>query len=747
MKNKKLLSFFSATDTRIEKIQPSSVHPWQSLSGKKTIALIILCLHLTTFTIAQKIDRKALVQRHNVIVTKADSLSSLTVGNGQFAFTVDVTGLQTFTKEYEKGVSLGTQSEWGWHSFIDTAGYKIEEAYKPFHLNGRDITYTTQWNSPERNKAASNWFRQNPHRLQLGNIGFELLKKDGSPAKLSDIQNIRQELDLWTGEIKSHFTLEGTPVDVSTYCLDYTDAVSIKATSPLIREGRLKIRILYPYPTGEWTDAGTKWTDDNKHRSVLYYNEKDGAAIKRELNANSYYTWIAWQGNGNFTQKKDHYFLLNPGNDQDTIDCTIRFFEKMLIGPTLRTSRLSYHNTMAGSKAAWAKFWNSGGAIDFSGSTDPRAFELERRIILSQYLMRAQEAGFYPPQETGLTYNSWFGKPHLEMHWWHAAHWALWGRTELLEKSMDWYRTVAPKAKAIAKRQGFDGIRWQKMTDNTGDETPSSIGALLIWQQPHFIYFTELCYRNKKNKAVLEKYKDLVFATADFMASFPYYDPVKQKYILGKGVIPAQERFKAEETFNPTYELVYWHWALDMAQQWRQRLNLPRNKKWDEVLAKLSPLPVQNNKYLFTESATDSYTNPEYKTDHPAVLGAWGMMPFTGQVDKQIMHNTFDWIWNNWSWTETWGWDFPLTAMTTIRMGLPEKTIDALLMDIQTNRYLVNGHNYQDERLRIYMPGNGGLLTTAALMCAGYDGSKEINPGIPKNGKWKVRWEGLMRMP
>ncbi len=39
------------------------------------------------------------------------------------------------------------------------------------------------------------------------------------------------------------------------------------------------------------------------------------------------------------------------------------------------------------------------------------------------------------------------------MHWWHAAHWALWGRTELLEKNMDWYKTVAPKARDIAKRR------------------------------------------------------------------------------------------------------------------------------------------------------------------------------------------------------------------------------------------------------------------------------------------------------
>ena len=249
------------------------------------------------------------------------------------------------------------------------------------------------------------------------------------------------------------------------------------------------------------------------------------------------------------------------------------------------------------------------------------------------------------------------------------------------------------------------------------------------------------------NKQTLEKYKDIVFATADFMASFAYYDPAKGKYILGKGVIPAQERFKAEETFNPTYELVYWHWALSIAQQWRERLNLPRNKKWDEVLNKLSPLPIQNNKYLFTESATDSYTNPEFRTDHPAVFGALGMLPKTSIVDTTLMKNTFDWIWNNWSWEKTWGWDFPMTAMTATRLGMPDKAIDALLMPIRTNTYLNNGHNYQDDRLTIYLPGNGGLLTAIAMMCAGYDGCKTTNPGIPNNGKWKVKWEGLKKMP
>src|SRR5205085_5419944 len=112
---------------------------------------------------------------------------------------------------------------------------------------------------------------------------------------------------------------------------------------------------------------------------------------------------------------------------------------------------------------AWKNFWTEGAAVDFSGSTDPRAFELERRIILSQYLIKIQETGSNPPQETGLTYNSWFGKPHMEMPYWHLGHYAYWQHKDLLERNMEWYFKAEDKARAIAKRQGFEGIRWQKM--------------------------------------------------------------------------------------------------------------------------------------------------------------------------------------------------------------------------------------------------------------------------------------------
>lgn len=698
-----------------------------------------LNLFLVLHTTAQPVNRKQLVERHTIVNTKFDSLSSLSVGNGSFAFTVDVTGLQSYPDAYEKGVPLGTLSEWGWHSFSNTQQYRFEETLKNYDLNGRKIAYSVQLKTPEHSKSAVDYFRQNPHRLQLGNLGFEIKKEDGSLATISDIKNIQQRLNMWTGEIHSKFTVENIPVEVITYCHQQQDAIAVKIISPLIREARLVIRIRFPYPTGYWADMGDDWNNSGKHESHFTGNNK-GATIHRKIDTTGYTVRLAWQGNANIREKQKHYFVVTPACS-DSFEIVCRYSQKD-DKPLLPSVNVTKDN----SKLQLMKFWQSGGAVDFSGSTDTRAFELERRVVLSQYLTKIQCAGHYPPQETGLTYNSWYGKPHLEMHWWHGIHFALWGRNELLEKSLSWYTKVSGEAKQIAKRQGYEGLRWQKMTDNAGKEGPSSVGAFLIWQQPHFIYFSELAYREHKDIATLQRYKNLVFATADFMASYAYYDTAKGRYILGKGVIPAQERFKAEETYNPTYELVYWYWALNIAQQWRERLHLPRNKKWDNVLNKLSDLPVQGDKYLFTESGTDSYTHPDYKTDHPSVLGALGMLPETKQMNTQVMQKTFDWIWNNWSWKNTWGWDFPMTAMTATRLSLPEKAIEALLMNVQTNTYLNNGHNYQDQRLTVYLPGNGGLLAAVAMMCAGYEGCKTLMPGIPKDGKWKVKWEGLKKI-
>lgn len=707
----------------------------------KKILFIFIGIYFQTAFAQIPINREAVVKRHNVHITKADSLSSLTVGNGEFAFTVDVTGLQSFPEYYAKGVPLGTESEWGWHSFPNTNNYRFDETLKTYDLEGRKIPYPVQIKEPERNKEAVEYFRVNPHRLQLGNIGLEIKKTDGSLATIDDIKNINQQLDLWTGVITSSFTVEDVPVKVTTVCHQQQDAVAFKIESALLKEGRINIRIRFPYPTGQFKDVGDNWSNEEKHQSLLSAG-KQRATIKRILDSTIYYTHISWNSSANIIEHSEHYFLLKPSGKENVFEFSCLFSQKKPL-----VTALNFLNTISNSILYWKKFWTSGGAIDFSGSADPRAFELERRVILSEYLMKVQEASSFPPQETGLTYNSWYGRPHLEMNWWHAVHWALWGKPELLEKNMTWYFTVADKAKAIAKRQGFDGLRWQKMTDHNGGEAPSSVGSFLIWQQPHFIYMAELLYRSNPSKKILDKYKDLLFATADFMASFPSYDLKTKKYNLGKGLIPAQECFDPLTTFNPTYELAYWHWALNIAQQWRIRLGLKRNKKWDRIINNLAPLPEKNGVYLATESTPDCYEpGSKYLTDHPAVLAAYATIPAADGLDTAVMKNTFDIVWKRWQWNDTWGWDFPLTAMTATRLGLPGKAIDALFMPIQKNTYLVNGHNYQDDRLTIYLPGNGGLLSAIAMMCAGYDGCKINEPGFPKDGSWKVKWEGLKRI-
>jgi hypothetical protein len=239
----------------------------------------------------------------------------------------------------------------------------------------------------------------------------------------------------------------------------------------------------------------------------------------------------------------------------------------------------------------------------------------------------------------------------------------------------------------------------------------------------------------------------LIDETAVFMHSFANRDTTNNRYIL-RGYIPAQESLRADVTFNSPFELSQWRTTMMMAQQWRERLALPRKAEWDDLINHLSPLAYNKDSlYLAAESATDTYTNIRATSDHPAILGALGFFPMSRLINGKVMERTLEWIWDNWQWQTSWGWDFPMTAMAATRLMQPEKAIDALLMSQQKNTYLNNGHNYQDKRLRLYLPGNGALLSAIALMCAGWDGCTVSNPGFPKDGNWDVEWEGLMAIP
>ena len=687
---------------------------------------------------SQKINRKTVFDRHKITLSEVDTLSSLSIGNGRFAMTMDVTGLQSFPEYYKKGIPLGTQSEWGWHSFPSSKNFTIEETLQPLNSHGRTVPYARQWPPGTPQNEAANFFRQNPHRVHLASVGWEIELANGKTFSIADLKNINQSLDMYSGEILSEFWIEGKKVAVRSIFDQKKDILAVKINSRLIAEGKIKIIIRFPYPTDKIEDEAALFDKEEYTRLKLKYINLNTAQIERNLDDLQYFVKINSDNQQISQSPLPDGFLFTPETNSEEWRFTVSFSKEN------NTKNIDYKSVKNKSKKINDHFWKKGGIIDFSETNDPKAFELERRMVTSLYLTKINCQGNSFPQETGLTYNSWYGKPHMEMAWWHGVHFAQWGRPEILEKKMNWYFRAEKIAEKIAKRQGFEGLRWQKMTDNDGQETSSSVGSYLIWQQPHYIYFAEQILKEKNQKAILEKYYPLIEKTADFIADFAFFDPNLKRYILGPGVIAAQERFDPKVTFNPTYELAYWRWGLETAQKWRNKMGFPENKKWQMVLDNLSPLPIENDIYLGAESAKDSYTNPYLMTDHPSVLGAFGMLPATKDINPEVMENTLNLIWEKWHWDDTWGWDFPMTAMTATRLNMSEKAIEAILMPIRTNTYLKNGHNYQDSRLRLYLPGNGGFLSALALMAEGSFDQPFKNLGFPKD--WKVKSEGLKKM-
>jgi hypothetical protein len=645
-----------------------------SISRRQVLGLIPA--GLCALTPPARIARRAAVERHNPVLRAIDARSPLSVGNGEFAFTADPTGLQTFSRLYDHSMPLCTQAQWGWHTVPRTGSRELR--LTEYETHGRKVGYPTR---SEGQKELFDWLRENPHRLHLGRIAFAI-------AAPGEIAGIEQTLDLWTGILRSRFRCAGREVAVETCCHPGQDLVAVRATrAPAV---------VFEFPYGSSAMNAADWSHPEKHRTTETASGSNRLDLDRQLDNDRYRVAIAWQTPAAMKREGPHRWVLTPSGDQLAFMCRFGGNGEL---PAAEAA-------FAASREHWDRFWSTGSAIDVSASK-----ELERRVVLSQYLTAIQCAGSLPPQETGLTCNSWYGKFHLEMHYWHAAHFAVWGRAPLLERGLPWYRSILPSAREKARSQGYTGARWPKMTAPDGRDSPSPIGPLLIWQQPHPITMAELCYQANPRRELLEQYCDVVFESAEFMASFAWLDG--NRYVLGPPVIPAQENHPPNETWNPTFELEYWADALETAQQWRTRLGMPRHPKWDDVRKRLSPLPVKDGVYLAHENCPQTFT--ERNRDHPSMLGALGVLPGT-RVDRETMRRTLKKVFAEWKWEDTWGWDFPMVAMTAASLGEKQLAMDALMMDTPKNTWLANGHNWQRPNLPLYLPGNGGLLLAVAHM-------------------------------
>ncbi len=373
------------------------------------------------------------MSRHNVVRTSSRARSPLQVGNGHFAFGADITGLQTF-------VPFNTMSDWGWYEFAPPESTSPDD-FQPQLLasHGREVPYRID---DPAHPEINHWLFLNPYRINLGRIGLRLIKESGEEAVEADLTDCSQELELWTGVLASRFRLEGHDVTVATACDPESDCIAFTITSDLIGLDRIQAYIDFPFADpAEFADYVGDWTSPDAQRTTCRVNQQR-ADFKNDLGSTTYYASLSWNPEAAFqgrASESAHRYYLHVIPSANSLEFTCAFSPDPI---TVATPSPNAKAVLAASEEFWPGYWRSGAAIDLSASADPRWREMERRCVLSQYLMRVNAAGAMPPQESGLVNNGWSGKFHMEMYLWHAAHNALWDRWPEIDRSLGIYDSI-----------------------------------------------------------------------------------------------------------------------------------------------------------------------------------------------------------------------------------------------------------------------------------------------------------------
>ena len=681
------------------------------------------------------IDRRAVIGRHSPVLTGADD-GVLSVGNGSFAAGVDRTGTQTFTGPGYAESRINTLAEWGWHTLPTPPPVAWESLLRPYRTARGEAEFMDLPGGTEDPGAGAGWFRENPHKVSL--LRFSLVDAStGRAPRPEEITDARQQLDLWTGTIRSTFRYRGREAVVVTAADPDRAALALRLDAP-----GLTLALSFPYGSPAWHLAAD-WGSPTAHHTHLA-----GGRIRRRLDDLAYDV-AAW--GAQLEQTGDHQVTAyapaagegGGGVLEMAIELLPREAPPLALPGGSASSGAGLSATAVRERSAqfWAEHWESTGAIDLGAADDPRAAEIERRTVLSRYLQRVHAAGHLPPAETGLLANSWRGKFHLEMHWWHAAHFALWGDAASLRRSLGFYTAALPVAQATARRQGCRGARWPKQIGPDLRESPSHIGPFLLWQQPHPIHLAELLRRAEPSGARLDpELAEIVEQSALFLVDVLREDG--DRLGIGPPIIGAQERHVEARAHlrDPSFELAYIAWSLRIADAWRHRRGARGAGELTALAARLhSPLTSAGTLSTFRDGpALD-------RSDHPSHLLAYGMVPpGDGSVPPQAASAALDEVLADWDGESTWGWDYPALAMTATRLRRPLTAVESLLHPTVKNRVDAAGHFVQTDQLPAYLPGNGGTLIAVALMTAGWDGGP-ATPGLPAD--WGARSEGVLPLP
>ncbi|MBQ6619429.1 MAG: hypothetical protein IJH68_04710 [Thermoguttaceae bacterium] len=687
---------------------------------------------------AQRLDRRAIVGRHNIDTDANNFL--IPVGNGSICFNADETGMQT--------TGGGVMSNWGWFYEALPEGYTENDlpatgTFQTGRLAGPDLF-------PKDKAPLERWLIENPRKMGLGRV--RLIYADGKEIAKTDILPKRRFLDLWQGLLTSEFRVGEADFTVETV-VGNSDTVALRLEQSASAEGRFVLELAFPYPS---TQTDEPWVGDyrpsDRHRTEL--TDRDGfQLLTHRFGASAMrvcdYSIGLLSPAGQSWERVDENTFRLPLTEPRT-DLIFAFIPDAQSSPDRWDSgeyRPDFDRLRGESVSGWESFWRQGGAVDLSLSEDPRWFELERRIVLSQYQLKISDSGEYPAAEAGLlAMDCWCDRFHMEMVWWHLAHWFLWQRERYADRALGCYEQFKDGAALLAKQLGYVGYKWQKSVGPNGVTAPWRGNQVLLWKEPHPIFFAELDYRARPCRQTLEKWLDIIDGTADHMADYVTADENGICHL--DPVMPASELGIVRDTF---FDLAYWQIGLSWANRWHERLGIPTSSRWEEVRAHMAPFPLREDGIYHRAPE-----GVEEHWEHPDQIGALGQFsPLQlDRLDRAAAVRTVEYAVEHWEWEKCWGWDFPWAAMAAARCGRADLAVEMLLHDSPRNQYDQRGVNTGGPCP--YLPGNGGLLYAVAMMCAGWDDGpdkaaaskdtvRQSAPGFPQ--KWHVRWENLSPAP
>ena len=228
-----------------------------------------------------KIDRQKLISAHNPVLTEIATDAPLTVGNGELAFTADITGMQTLYEEYQE-LPLCTMSQWGWHTkpvSREKYNYTLDDLVMTEYVNreGRLLKYPQD--KKVGNEDVYNWLRENPHRLNLVRVRLQWEEESISA---EDITGVRQELVLYEGILYSEFQIRNNACRVRTACHNEgRDILAFSLESEALKEKKISIVLDFPYGASDIT--ASDWTQNDRHRTTILQTSDEKMLLWRQL--------------------------------------------------------------------------------------------------------------------------------------------------------------------------------------------------------------------------------------------------------------------------------------------------------------------------------------------------------------------------------------------------------------------------------------------------------------------------------